>query len=452
MKRTRKAVAIILVMLAIISMSACGSKPAEEISGIDSEPNTELQLQATEPNTTMATEEKYLILKSNGFTDSGVAWVECCDKMGYPYLALINTEGEILYKHENGGSIESYENVESGMGMIDDGQYNFINDKGEIIKTFEKSEFTDLLAVGGGQALFYKKEDGINGFKHNIAVLGNDGNWTLDFRELNVDDFYTAYSDYVGCNMFKMCIYSYFDNYDNRDWLILNGKTGGITYIENSLGEIRFENDVAYFTDDISDKFNYTSIYSKEDKSDMLTLQDTCAVLNVDGNYRATGFSMKASYIEDGYFTGDSYCVVDKSTCSWRYANCKTNEGAFIENYEVDRVKNITDIGSSYLVEIKGKDSNMYFTVMDINGKESFEPIKYDSVEYREDFILYSAPDEDSLIAMDYSGNEIKRFDYDSIGTFNCGLAVAEKSTESGDTLVVFINSEGEEIIPDLYE
>lgn len=442
MKRILNVVAIVLMLLTVLSITACSSKPTDGESISEQETNTDFSLQVTEASTTAVQKEKYIIIKSNGFTDSGVAWVECCDEMGYPYLALINTDGEILYKHDNGGSIESYEDVESGMGMIDDGQYKFINEKGETIKTFEKSEFTEVLAVGGGQALLYKKEDGINGFKHSIAVLGNDGNWTLDFQEVKVYEDNTLSAYYAGCNMFGVCTY--------YDWIMLNGNTGTKTHIANIKNVPYYFNGKAYIDNVTVSLYSYVSIFNSEDRSDALVLENTCAILDIDGNYKATDFTLRHLSV-NGFLTGDSYCVAESNN-RWRFANCETGEGALIENYEIYRVKSIIDIGENYLAEILGKDQNMYFTVFDINGKELFDPIKYDSVFERAEFIIYSAPDEDGLIAIDYNGKEIRRFNYDSIGTFNCGLAVAEKSTESGDTLVVFINSEGEEIISALYE
>lgn len=212
------------------------------------------------------------INKAGNFSD-GVAWITYNDETGTEQLALINTNGEIIYKESNNSAIIPPEMYGVSYIKSKDGNYKIITKEGKIVANSQDSEFDEILACGDGFALVYKYS-GPKDSKHLYGVIDKNGEFILDYINFNTK----CLADYKGCGMFSI------ELSDRTRWALLNCKTGNYIYIGTkylaSLPD--YVNNLTYFT---------PGYYIFEEPTDSLLNAKQMSYCRVDTSFKTTPIS-----------------------------------------------------------------------------------------------------------------------------------------------------------------
>lgn len=384
-------------------------------------------------------------LGKDGFVD-GLAKITY-EQDGQEFWGLINTDGEVIYSQE--GTWNEWHHMGNGAGWISDydyktdtSEYQIINAQGEILATNVNGEFDRLIYAENGLAWVYKYQSGINGAKAFYGVIGSNGEWVAPMTEtdFSYQSGGSTETYMLGEDYFVNYYYSWGDNY-----IVYNYKTG-VTY-EIESGHIKGEIDGLIYGrgGEIS--------YNNEDSDDLPDYY----CLKPDGTVEELS--------EFTSVTGD-WLVLDEDSSSSNVVlrNVKTKEVFEYTAYDSHRVLEIISVESGFLVLIEGLDGNRYFTLLDEDGNQRFEPIrlkyKYGSgdfvyIVYTDNMLVYLTKDGwDSThyrYAVANAQGEVvvpESAGYCYIGAFSDGLAVAQiGETEEW----VVIDTQGNVVIENFY-
>lgn len=395
-----------------------------------------------------------VVSKAYDFSD-GYAWVQF-KKDGVEYYGIIDTDGKIIYEdtYNNQNAYRFYPMSGSICYMSCSGVYNIIDSNGKILMSSESGEIDEVLAVGDGRALVYKNNSGVNSSEHLYGVLDSNGNWIQQLSDWGAElsSSYSWY--YAGDGMFVFNANSkiIYNSNDNSCMSIsrASAKTyrdySSSQYLQNNDVTFYFSNNTAFFAP--SDNQFYPTQFCHLDKASLTDLNNadyseitSYIALNSNGTYEEISEFENETCGKLLRDNGDYLEIND-------YAN---NTTSTISKYSSSMIQSLLFYGDYGLLLLKGADKEIYFTLIDKNGNEKFEPIKCSNFKY----INYSGgkivtnTGKDIYSIYDESGNVLAEgLNYDRINGFYDDIAVAVDAEDNS----CYINSKGEKILMNLFE
>lgn len=349
------------------------------------------------------------------------------------YTGIINAKGEIIYYSEN--SNIKWTSIGNGAGFIttsddnDNKTYTLFNSDGQKTITVDNTVFDSIIGYGNGLILVYKNTSTITTEEHSYGVLDCNGNWakplTAGTKLPEPDGYYWDPYNYIGDGVFS----SY--NYYNDDYILFNSNTNKSYLVENCrIYSDCFSNGVIY--GHRSYYKSYISDYSDRSKSKSLpsyfaihadgTFEEVPAFTYAHGNLL---ISKESEYMS----------VLDKAT------NIK-NE---YTNFPSEMIYSVEFEGDYGLVVLNGADGKKYFTVIDKECNQKFDPIscKYTLISISDGRIVYKNSDNICEV-IDVNGNVIvsKTQGFTNITDYYDGIARA--TNDSGE---YFIGLDGKPLI-----
>lgn len=374
------------------------------------------------------------LTKAGNFSD-GVAWITYNDETGTEQLALINTDGKILYKEVNSYTFLPPE-MHGGVSYIknSDSNYKLIKKEGNIVADSQNNEFDNILACGDGFALVYKYS-GPKDSKHLYGVLDNTGELVCNFIDLGFAASTkpeTSFNFYKGCGIFSI---SY-----TGGTALLNLNTEKVIHLSGSAPE--FINSTAY----IPEGYYITNAIQDGNHFGMEALP--ACIIDTDFNITnrddiTSSYKYPYTYSSNGiiiaYEAGNGnnpISIIDP----------KTNN-KYTLDYTKQQLKYLEYIDDFGLLKIGASDGNTYFTLLDKQGNEQFEPMKYQTVIYSDEKAIYKIEGKYTII--DTEGKVLaENLEYKTINEFNEDIAVAITIYDE----YCFINAKGEKILQNIHE
>ena len=349
------------------------------------------------------------------------------------YWGVVNTNGEVIYSQE--GALNGWNHMGNGTGWVSiynaetkKRDYFIINNQGEKVVSNVELGFDKIIGAGNGLAWVYKYQTGINGAKHLYGVINSKGEWVSPMREVDFkysDDYLSSYSKLMGDNFF---VYYYYTA-NSGNYFVYNINTGVGFQVGSVRGEINGD--------------LYCHGYLMTDENNEPYWIEECRI-QPDGTVSEMD---KYDKFSDGklitYHTGYNE-ETDKEEDFIEIYNVVTGKSVIYDDYSAERVESIQFEGAYGLVIIQGLDYNYYFTLIDENGNQQFEPISfslyYGDLTYSDGVIVYNTllKNKDTYVVMDTQGNVLvpESAGYCWIGTFNNGLAAA-RIAETQDWVVI---------------
>ncbi len=374
------------------------------------------------------------------------------------YVGLINENGEMFYSFDKSSDVSDYTLI--GNGAIALTQYDdngnpellYIVDKnGNVTDKFE--EGLRLLTYGDGLSLIYQRKDTITEVKHLYGVVDSSGEWVYPLTNLgHYPQSGWDYSHYyVGDGVFAIMVQSWAGS-GGDDFIFLNSDTDNIFYISrlgNQLTEFINGITFVYGSDAWSEIINP---YHKEDENDGV---DAPAYYLLYSNGTYANYNMKGKEFR-GYSNGYLWYTVDGDENNVYIEDITSeNKSTFTYNeYPVSMIRSISFCGEYALVIINGANGNPYFTMIDKNGKQQFEPIetrRYSfgahNIKYSDNTVIFENTDNKYCIANAFG--EIIVTDYAYIGAFSNGIATAciGESEWDSDAVWIYINANNEQVM-----
>ena len=350
------------------------------------------------------------------------------------YVGLVNPEG-VIYYYTEGEKLpcQSLGNGAKIVSVKEDGNVKeliFFNSKNERGATLDGDTFEAILGYENGLVLVYKNTSNISTEEHSYGIIDENGNWVSPMKPLpdgqelpNPNDSYTYWRDYeyAGEGVF----------------ISYNSYRGTVIY--NSI-----KNEYFYFDGVIETDFANGVAYGCE----------------IDSSHRIVGyFSIDLinginEITEDEYIQninkGQDYVISDGEYL--QVYNAKTDIVSEYKNFPRKMI-GYTWAGNYLLITINGADGKEYFTVIDKECNQLFEPIEYIedwyvSIELSNGRIAYQCS-EDVYEVVDLKGNRIisKEDGYTLISNFRNGLAYAKQGDQE-----CYIGVDGKQLTIKLYE
>ncbi len=357
---------------------------------------------------------------------------------GVQYSGLLNANGSIVYSQPADTVGGVYELTDGNtMWLVrneqNEKQYKLINKKGEVVATYGSEEFDYIKGAGNGYVVVYKKVSDINGIRHCYGIIDKMGNWTMPLTDTGTGDFLMTKIHFTKDNF--VIIYQ-------RDWrsVIFNLKTKQQLVLRNSPN--------FYVCEEIDGcLYMANQGFLQVVGDDMIVIED--AYFRVNPDCTITGVDLDTGIDS---LTGNYGIYKDKENGNTVVYNIIAQEKFEYSQYS-EMEKTFTYIGDYFLVEIQGLNREMYFTVLDMNGVQQFEPIKASAAQYSEGYIIaeQQASNGDVYsIVVDTKGNVMMaenkyRIYYDG---FHNGIATA-LNVETEEQL--YINVKGEVVFENYY-
>lgn len=412
-KKLKNYLLFFISILLVFSLSACNT----EKPSANNEQNGENKESVEISNPLL---RDYYITYTYDFRN-GVSWIEFKkDKTNENErnIALINSKGKILYSQENARVLRI---ASSGHGIVCDNitnVYSLINEKGTVVCDSNSNLFDRLLAFGDDNILVYKFS-GPKDSKHLYATIDFKGNLIDEYFEVDYD---AAIASYKRCGIFHIG--------DDLNGCILNPSNKKVLWLEGR-SPSEFVDNKGYLSDRNNSFYIETSFL-------------------VDTNFEVATSSMpideKESFDEKIRYTYDyGYMTTYEADGKYFIRDMKTNKSYEITGYSNCNLsasfKNNENYGELW-IKTEGR---YYFTMIDKEGKEQFEPIEFggDS-SFGNGYIIYEELTEGYFSIADYKGNILaEKLEYESIKSFSeSGVAWAK----GNDEYYHCINSKGEEL------
>lgn len=406
-------------------------------------------------------ENSIVVTKAYDFSD-GLAWT-IYNKDNTEYCGLIDETGKILYS-------EIYNNQQfhkpSGTltYLFDSSGDKLINSSGKVVISTDTGEIDKVLAVGDGKALVYKYNGNIDTSEHLYGVIDSDGNWIhpLDVwgdgisKKLQYGGVIRRLI-YVGEGMFMVytdsssranSVFVYNSNdFSNMFFDNINTKTSMLSYKDQYGGTPArlFENGVTFIGASMTTFWHNATDFSEQNADNQITGD---FILKVNGEYEETEY----------YLFGSSGKMFRDNDGQLEFTDCSNNKTVTITDYPASKIRSVVFSDTYGIMTIVGEDNNLYFTLIDDNGKIKFEPVKFKgTADYDGKVcgILYNSGkivaknDDETFSIYDENGNILSNnLQYKDIGEFNNDIAVATDSEKN----TFYINSKGEKILTTLTE
>ena len=376
------------------------------------------------------------------------------------YVGLINRNGEIFYSYDESLGVSNYKIIGDGKTAltkyVDYGNEELlyiVDEKGNVTERFE--EGLRLLAYGDGLTLVYQRKETITEVKHLYGVLNSSGEWLHPLTDLGYYPQsgwdYTHY--YVGDGVFAIMVRCWAGN-GGDDFIFLNSDTGTTFYISRLRNQLcQFSNGITfvYGAQDWSDIVNP---YYKGTESEGVDAPAYYLLYN-DGRYEE--YCMDGKNFK-GYSNGYLWYTVDGDESNVYIEDItSSNKNTFTySEYPASMVESIEFNGAYALMTIRGANGNLYFTLIDKNGNQQFEPIETTSyssfsgthwVVFSDEKIIFENTDKKYCIAN--KKGEVIVTDYAYIGAFTNNIAVAciGESQYDKDALWIYINENNKQVM-----
>lgn len=407
---------------------------ADAPSSAPTEPSTETQPPAIKKTGT--------ITSAQNFSD-GYAWVNFVME-DQAYYGVIDTQGKILSKypaditptlHRFTGNIAYIEFSTQQKYESDTPLYDALVSPDGIIYTEGDGVFDEILAIGNGQALVYKKEGGVDRVKHLYGTLDFTGNWVLPLSDLGFqpDD----YSRYLGDGMFGMRGH------------IFNSKNGTLIYTMNL-------DYLDYYGEKLTFYFDkgYALIHSPRECHISTSLSQ---LHNPENSFRGDillSADGKVTSVEDFHYSFGSLATFsDYNNNYLKLVDYAEGTDAIFNKYAPNRLS-LSNYADGYLcITIRGVDGEDYITLLNRQGIQQFEPVKSTSEGTFSDGKIVFRDSEKTYAIVDQQGNFLAQgLQYGILDCFYNGLALAAKKTGDTVTSIAYINAYGNEVITEVVE
>lgn len=325
---------------------------------------------------------------------------------GISYEALIDIGGNVRYLCDESEYIFYSPTSENDICWIrtkDSSEYKLINVNGEIIKSSDGNDSSEVVACGNGYALIYQHKSSINSETHLYGVIDNKGNWVVPLTDYGQEPF-RGYGDtyskkmdisasYVGSNIFDIRI-----GFFEMEHMLINATTGKAFWVytgwtvyrgyEGYDAEISFDNGVHYFVckggaDGCAFVSDRPLRENGEIDGEIIEQKDLYKtthdfVLYPDGTWKKLPDDFP---VFSGYkAAGDKWIKEDGEYL--KIYDYDTKKEAEFKNYPlsiIDRSPNF--VNGKAFVFLNGKDNKKYLTMIDSTGKMKFEPIVFSDVK-----------------------------------------------------------------------
>lgn len=364
------------------------------------------------------------------------------------HYGIINTIGEIIYTTNKRVSLI---NIGGGSTIVEEydsskQKYSpayMVNSAGIPTATFEEN--TQLIAYGDGLALMYQRKDSITSIQHLYGIVDSSGTWIQPMIDLGISNSDKHY--YAGDGIFAL---AYWTGYYHSDYLFWNSQKGNMFYVSGLKVPPKFKDGVAFVHNT-----NGSKITTASNVADPSKWVETpyYFLLYKDGTFKAYDMNGKKF---NGCSNGFIYYSVDEKTMYIVDITSPTFNIFTYNQYPPAQIESIDFVGDYGLVTIRGVNGHIYFTLIDKQGHQRFEPIEAISYEsmlgkhspvYSDETIIFENPDKKYCIA-DQNG-QIIATEYGYIGAFSNDVAIAciGNSQYDSDALWIFINKSNEQVM-----
>lgn len=350
--------------------------------------------------------------------DDGFSVINKFQMNSQAYCGVINAEGEIIYATPVGESFV-WKSAGNGCGFVmlepDVGRmyYSYIVFDSDGKKTFTVNGdvFDLIIGCGDGLLFVYKDTSTIEKEEHSYGVLDCNGNWITPLTagpELILPESKREFYKYVGDGAFMSD--GNLNTYNKRYRNILYNSHTNCAYLINS-------------------DYGYITSYPEEEGAEKTDLPRKY-IINPDGTAEAmpeTAIDVRDNLVWMGTDTGIQ--ILDRETGITREYT----------EFPIDMIRAVKYDSDSetFTVIIQGVDGKVYFTVIDKECNQKFDPI----VSYPTGWngIYYIYPGSNGRIAycdesgvykvIDTDGNVIvpNTQGFTSIGAYSGGMALASK-------------------------
>lgn len=282
------------------------------------------------------------------------------------YCGIANEKGEIFYYTEDYSNSESenfidFTPISENAGYLcesieDKTTYTIINTAGEK-KVFTEDDFDKILGQGGGYILVYKNTGNISKLEHSYGLINSDGEWEIALTPG------TKIPDNKSYKYFGEKVFVYYDYYGYNNHYVVFDCSKNTT--------IGFDCCTIKNTAIVDGKFivnsgggwssNYCTPYGDSTENG---LSSGSYLFSTDGSYKEIN-EIKYSFDKIAIYEESGYIQI------W---NLKNNSVAQYNDFPASSITGISFIDGYGLLAIRGLDGNFYFTVIDENGKQQFEP------------------------------------------------------------------------------
>lgn len=401
---------------------------------------------------TPTTDEKHVAPSSAGTFSDGVATVSyTLDNV--KYNGIINTKGKVIYATQEEAQFISIGKGATIVSLRDEKTYDrypkyIVDATGKVVATLDDG--LTLAAYGDGMVLLYQRKETITEIQHNYAIMDASGNWLQPMINLGLENPSECY--YAGSGMFAV---NAWNGYYSDAFIFWNAQDGKMFFLSGLEEKIWFIDDVA---------FAYRTDYSR--------LINPFDISNLDVDYEGEELPGAFLLYKDG-----KYDEIDLSGIEIKnYANghlsytTQEDEGKlFITNifdsdqaafvydaYPANIVHSVQFVGEYGLLIITGANTHLYFTLIDKQGNQLFEPIEtgyndnwsnWQSILFDGDTVVYE--DKNDKYCLANAAGEVTVTEYVSIDQFSDGIARAyiQGGAWSDNSVVVYIDKNNEQII-----
>lgn len=356
---------------------------------------------------------------SRGFSD-GSAYV-VYEKNGASYFGVMDTDGNIYGSLE--GGYNYWSDMGNGASYFDFGVLMIMNADHEI--TAVVREYDEIVASGYGKIWIYKCEKSIDGTKHLYGLMDSEGEWVVPFTDLGMAPP-SGVSSFVSMVSEDILLFNDFYSYYNH-YTIYNAKMKQTIWLNYATIEAVFDSviyvekdhwmsEISFDGEEWLETYDYFCIYENGCHQEIEKFSDIAGGKMIIRN---------GEYVE----------LVD----------LQSGKKTTYTDYEKEMVKSIVFDGEYGLVTLSGKDGNSYFTLIDENGTQQFEPIQYiQDVCYSDGVICYTVEysawsySDRLMCSVDTKGKTLISEDrnFCIIGAFEDGIAVA-MDKETQETLYI---------------
>lgn len=391
-----------------------------------------------------------IVTQAYDFYD-GFAWT-VYTKDGKEYCGLVDTTGKIIYSEIY--SEQKFHRMSGSLTYLEsDDAYTLINSNGDVVMSSSNGYFDEVLAVGDSLALVYKYNGGVTTSEYLYGVVDSDGNWVQPLTDWG-KEFYAinSYFSYIGDGMFAATK----EAFPGSNVTIYNSTLNTFIYLEGINNEY---NRKLVILDQYNDNHCQFYFYNNIAFFKVVSSGGTLSINNADLFSISKNFALNAdgTYVELSEFICDSEGKLLRETDGHMEIFDYINNTTVIlsdSNYSTSRYPSIYYAGRKGLLILDGADGNRYFTLIDDNAKELFNPIIYcgsfSSLDINYSYGKIVACTEKGIYnTYDENGTVLAEgLAYKRINAFYDDIAVAVDEDDN----FCYINSRGEKVLTSLYE
>lgn len=339
------------------------------------------------------------------------------------YSGVINSKGEIIYYSET--AYIDWTPVGNGAGFVttytgnDKNEYTLFNEDGQRTITVDGDIFDTIIGYGDGLILVYKNTSTIALEEYSYGVLDCNGNW---IKPLTAGTQLPNPSSW-GWEPFKHFGDGVFITYDyygyNHHYIMYNTNTNRSYSLDECIIESnKFLNGVIYARVE-STGWDDARLYSPYGSCDNSVDLPNYFALRADGTFE-----------ELSEFTDSCGNLLINTNDEYMHILDRTNNTDEVYNvFPSDMIASVQFEEDFGLILLNGADGKTYFTVIDKNCNQKFEPVSCQKAAISNGRIVYQNYD-NTYEVVDTNGNIIvsKSQGYTYIDPYNNGIAVAENS------------------------